>query len=114
MIDGNLGYPAAVAEMLLQSHAGELHRLPALPGAWSSGWVRGLRARGGFSVAMAWEDGRLVRARIEARLGGPCRVRCDVPLRVLHGGAKVNTRRDAYGVIEFSTDAGAVYELIAV
>ncbi|MBN1419282.1 MAG: glycoside hydrolase N-terminal domain-containing protein [Planctomycetes bacterium] len=74
-IDGNLGIAAAVAEMLLQSHAGEIELLPALPKAWPSGRVSGLRARGGFEVGIAWEDGRLVEAEIRSDRGGAARIR---------------------------------------
>jgi len=74
-IDGNFGAAAGIAEMLLQSHNGELHLLPALPAAWSTGSVTGLRARGGITLDMSWINGKLISAKIHTTISGKVHLR---------------------------------------
>jgi alpha-L-fucosidase 2 len=92
-LDGDFGVTAAIAELLLQSQAGEIELLPALPAEWPAGSVSGLRARGGYTVDLSWRDGRLVSATIKNISGtGECQVRYGnqvVKLKVAPGAKKV-------------------------
>lgn len=82
-IDGNFGYTAGVCELLLQSHEGEVHLLPALPKAWPQGRVKGLRARGGFTVDLEWKDGVVTGWRVAAEQPQPVRVRVNGELKTV-------------------------------
>ena len=94
-IDGNFGFVAGVAELLMQSHEGAIHLLPAKPEGWRTGHIKGLRARGAFLVDIYWRDGVLYRADVTSTAGGKCTIR--------HGGKTV----------EFDTQAGRKYALDA-
>ncbi len=96
-IDGNFAFTAGVIEMLLQSHADELHLLPALPAVWGTGSVSGLRARGGFEVGITWRDGLLEEATIRSLLGAPGVARYGgvrVPLDLAAGGTVILNATD--------------------
>jgi alpha-L-fucosidase 2 len=109
-IDGNLGATAAIAEMLLQSHAGEIDLLPALPLAWAAGSVKGLRARGDLTVDIEWQDGKLAEAELRAAKADTVRIR--VP-----GRAGVFRHEESLGVatasepLDVATHVGDVLKI---
>jgi alpha-L-fucosidase 2 len=112
-IDGNFGGTAGIAEMLLQSHAGEVALLPALPKAWPDGQVRGLRARGGLEVSMRWKGGKPVAATLIAHAGTRHRIRPPRGSRITairSGGARMPLSFTD-GVAELIVKAGQTYEI---
>lgn len=110
-IDANFGYAAGVSEMLLQSHMGALHILPALPKRWATGSVTGMKARGGFVVGLEWDGEQLTEAVILSEQGNVCRIHSAVALKVTKDGKPVPTKTGPDDTIEFPTDRGAEYRI---
>jgi alpha-L-fucosidase 2 len=138
-IDGNFGATAGITEMLLQSHDGFISLLPALPVAWDKGSVKGIKARGNFSVNIDWNNNRLLQAKIISNAGGNCRIRTLQAVKVLEAnsiparGENSNPLNTVYGkppykkkvnavlvdvnknkgyLIDFSTEAGKTYTVV--
>jgi len=108
-IDGNFGGLAGMVEMLLQSQSGELFLLPALPDAWATGTISGLKARGNFEVAMSWKDKKLTRASVLAVVGGKCVMRTANAVKVMGINAKSIKTDNGYYLISFNTVKGKKY-----
>lgn len=138
-IDGNFGATAGITEMLLQSHDGVISLLPALPGAWKDGTIKGVKARGNFTVDMIWENGKLIKAKIYSAIGGNCRISTLQPVKVVEvkskkaNGENPNPLNTIYGkppyqkngdtrlveveqqkgyIIDFNTEKGKTYTLV--
>jgi alpha-L-fucosidase 2 len=138
-IDGNFGATAGITEMLLQSHNGELTLLPALPTAWKTGSVKGIKARGNFTVTINWKDGKLAQTKIYSGNGGVCRISSLQPIKVIEvksnaaKGDNSNVLNTTYGkplykkseaatlvelpvakryVIDFITEKGKTYTVV--
>ena len=120
-IDGNFGCAAGVCEMLLQSHDGAVHLLPALPDDWTQGEVKGLRARGGFIIDIQWKDGRPTAVTIRSTIGGTLRLRSSAALKG-KGLRRANgpcpnpllqtpTARCTADDYDLDTQAGGIYRL---
>jgi alpha-L-fucosidase 2 len=107
-IDGNLGTTAGIAEMLIQSHAGEIHLLPALPTAWKTGKVTGLRTRGGFILVMEWKDGKLLRASVFSEIGGLCRIRINESVQIPGGSKPGESVTNSNALFSFITPGDAI------
>ncbi|MFY1699320.1 glycosyl hydrolase family 95 catalytic domain-containing protein [Solwaraspora sp. WMMA2101] len=115
-IDGNFGATSGIAEMLLQSHNGELHLLPALPTAWPTGQVAGLRGRGGYTVAMAWRAGQADEFHVRADRDGTVRLRARLftgsfTLTDVDDGSTPGSTRPETDVVAFAVRAGHTYRL---
>jgi alpha-L-fucosidase 2 len=110
-IDGNFGGAAGIAEMLLQSHEGYIHLLPALPVAWSEGEVKGLKARGGFEVGMEWKNGTLASAAITPSQSGTCRILAGINIKVTCGEREIHAEAVGNGFFTFEGEAGKVYKI---
>ena len=112
-LDGTYGSTAVITEMLLQSHTGLISLLPALPKSWPLGFVSGLRARGGFEVDMRWKSNRLTEAEIVSTNGSLCRLLVKNPIKIFNEGKEIQFKKTTEGIIEFKTEKGAAYKIVA-
>jgi alpha-L-fucosidase 2 len=110
-IDGNFGFTAGLVEMLMQSHSGHIHLLPALPKAWPQGSIRGLRARGGFEINLFWVNQRVKEVEIYSVKGGKCMIYTKVPLNINMDGVTIPSNFNNQGIVSFETVAGCQYRL---
>ena len=113
-MDGTQGVAAGITEMLIQSHEGVIDLLPALPDDWSEGSFRGVCARNGFELRMAWEKGEITRVDILSKSGLPCRIDPGGKVRVEKDGKRIRMKTHGDGSISFDTDAGGEYTLLRV
>ncbi|HRI22311.1 MAG TPA: glycoside hydrolase family 95 protein, partial [Panacibacter sp.] len=102
-----------MAEMLLQSHLGEIHLLPALPDAWKEGTVKGLKARGNFEVSITWKNHQLTNAKIIALSDGICKIRTAAQVKIA-GISKASIASGNGYVISFNTQKGKAYIISAL
>lgn len=112
-IDGNFGGMAGMTEMLLQSQNDEIYILPALPDAWATGEISGLKARGNFEVGINWKNKKLTGAYILAVVGGKCTVRTNEPIRIT--GVAIKSKKTEHGYVTmFNSKKGLKYDITAL
>jgi alpha-L-fucosidase 2 len=112
-IDGNFAATAGIAEMLLQSHQSYVELLPALPTAWQSGEIKGLRARDGFEISIRWEQGRLLEAEIRSLLGKDCSLRAEALWEITsREGIAVSHSSSEARIVRFATREGQVFRVV--
>jgi alpha-L-fucosidase 2 len=113
-IDGNFGGTAGIAEMLVQSHAGEISLLPALPDAWPEGFIKGLRARGAVEVSIEWSEGRASRAGLRPDFAGTFNVRPPRTQRIAAitaNGQAARFSEATDGLVTVKLEPGREYEV---
>lgn len=119
-IDGNFGYTAGITEMLLQSHAGYIQLLPALPDVWPNGYINGLKARGNFEITCKWTNGKIEEATVLSLSGQPCRIRTSNPVKVTKGRKEISRSKslvsngETYYEVSFPTNIDEGFKLNAI
>lgn len=111
-IDGTMGAAAGITEMLVQSHEGVIHLLPALPDEWKDGRFDGVCARGGFELDMKWQNNGIYEVEILSKSGNVCKIDAGGKFKVTKDGKRVSSKVNEDGSIEFKTTRGAVYKLV--